>query len=409
MQDETNSLGQTSDPSGEKREDQKVEHVYIEVENDLLSKPNALVDILQAEGNPPTVVFCNTPSEADLVEVVLKKKGITAEKMIGHVPFQRAHEAAQSLRSGEISVLIVTDISARDFDLNIPRVIVNYAIHEDPEIYLHRTADHETLENLTKVLSLVSPLDFGNFHFLKKVVDFELVQGKLPDAEVLAKIASESLIDELLKKGKELNDTQVDSLVSRVLEHENKEMLLKGLIHNTLNEIPALRESLMDNKGRRRRGDRRSQNENRSQDNRSSESSGSGNTGRSERPRRNLPPPKRDLRFYLGAGLSDGFSEAEFVELFEKQCGGTPETVKRFSLRNCYSFVDLAEEGSESYIDQLLNLSRKNGANLVAYKATTISAPREESEDDDNLNSDRAEGSEQASENEVGEEIGAPV
>lgn len=398
MQEDTNTNSQSNTP---------VSHQYVEVENDLLSKPNALANILLVEQVPATIVFCNSPSEADLVVVMLKKKNISSEKMIGHVPFQRAHELASALRSGEISVLVVTDISARDLDLNCAEMIVNYAIHEDPEIYLHRTADHETLERLKKVVSLVSPLDFGNFHFLKKVVDFELTQIALPDAATIAKLSSQTLLTELSKKGSSIEDENIKEMLNEILSSENKDDILKALVHIAIVELPALKEAGSDRRGRGRRGD----NENRGRDNRRNDRNdrrrgrddyegGDDSDRREDRddsPRRERPefvPQKKDIRYYIGLGSSANFSEEEFVKILSEQCGGSSDLVKRFSLRGDYSFVDIPEDGTEELRDKITGLCREDGSEILSYRATTISIPREKVSGEDSDSSEE-EGSDE--------------
>ena len=191
MQEDTQEVNATEEKVAAKEVakevvSKEVVHTYYEVDNDLLSKPKALISLLATAGEGlSTVVFCNSPSEADLVEVMLKKEGFVCEKLIGHVPFANVTKAIQQMKDGKLSVVILTDVAARELDVTSINTVVNYSVHEDPEIYLHRITGFEGECALSSVITLVSSIDFANFHYLKKIVEFEMVKGELPDEGVI--------------------------------------------------------------------------------------------------------------------------------------------------------------------------------------------------------------------------------
>jgi len=106
-------------------EPSQVSHKYFEVESELLSKPNAMCDIILAQGLPPTVVFCSSPSEADMVEVMLSKRGLTAQKVIGNLPYSRVAQIAQEVLDGTKSALVITDVAANDLEVNNFGLVIN--------------------------------------------------------------------------------------------------------------------------------------------------------------------------------------------------------------------------------------------------------------------------------------------
>ena len=193
-QEETiNEPATTEAPAEPAAPSKGLNHIYYEIESDLLAKPNALADILITDVTP-TIIFCNQPSEADLIEVVLSKRQVSCQKLIGRVPGAKVSAAAAQAVAGEFAALIVTDISARDLDVGIFTKLVNYSTHEDPEIYLHRSevSADATLET---VVSMISPLDHGHFHYLKKVLDFEINSETLPSNEEIQKAQFNQLIN----------------------------------------------------------------------------------------------------------------------------------------------------------------------------------------------------------------------
>ena len=336
-------------------------HVYYEVGNELLSKPNALCDVVQSLGCPATAVFCNSPSEADMVDVMLKKRGLPACKLIGHVPYTKVSQSLQQLRQKELIVAVLTDISARDIDLGLFEVVVNYSIHEDPEIYLHRMTAHQSANNPPRVVSLVGPNDFANFHYLKKVVDFKLNKVELPSKAEIAKGEVQKLLA-AAAQSQHLADERLAFLAKSILESDLREKAVAMLLNSVLNVMPGLQagggEKVQDEErprggrgegGRQDRWEkpRRDRDHDRRRDNgdryggergggryRSEgydeeEGEGGGyagyDGGDQRPPRREMTPPKRDARLYLGHGAQEGFSESALGDLLKEHCAGAAE------------------------------------------------------------------------------------
>ncbi len=399
-QDEKQQQENQENQTNEGTDEHVIQHVYFEVGNDLLSKPNALSDLIQANGYPPCLIFCNSPSEADLVDVILKKHGIAAVKLIGHVPYNRISQALNQLNKREVTGVIVTDIAARELDPGAFEVIINYAIHEDPEIYIHRMTPHERSSKTQKIFSLVSPLDFGNFHYLKKVVDFEFDKGALPSAEEIARGESAKLFN-AAKAVNYLEDEKIRQFVATITASPDRDALIAYLLHNTLVVLPEreskLRTEEHEDDGRERRdrrqdrrggdrgerGDRGDRGERGGRDRRRQdrfERGGNYGEPQDNYERRESTPPKRDVRFYLGQGLNHGLTDELFRKTVETEAGVSAEQLKRLSIRDNYAFVDFDEEGADEIAEKLEALEIPGVGRLFIRRATTINVPREREE-----------------------------
>lgn len=393
---------QKTEPAAEQTPETQITHCYYEVGNDLLSKPNALCDIIQAEGYPTTVVFCNSPSEADMVEVMLKKKSISCCKLIGHVPFTKVSQALHQVSEKQLTTLIVTDIAARDLDPGIFGMIVNYSIHDDPEIYIHRMTGHGKESQIKKALCLISPLDFGNFHYLKKVVDFEFKKAELPSEDKIFEGEAQRLLVEA-KNSNFLEDSRIKHFTSLIAKSPDLESIVAFLLNNTLNVIPKLQSSGRErgegrdsdgaggrgrDRDRRRDGrdfDRRGPQDRRRDDEdrysgrgrRGDDSRGARGGSRGRPESKDLPPPKKDVRVYIGHGVKDDLTEQTFAGLMQQCCNLAEDQIKRLTIRDSYSFVDLPEEIADDALDSLQGATLENGTELFFRKATTISVPRD--------------------------------
>jgi superfamily II DNA/RNA helicase len=219
---------------------QNMEHIYFEVGTSLLAKPQALCDLVELETGHSCLVYCNSPSDADFADVILKKRGISSLKLIGYVPQLKLSKAIQQLQKKEVQVLVLTDVAARGLPLEEFEVVINYSVPTDPEIYFHRYASESEALKTTKVVSLVAALDISNFHYLKKLGKLEFVQGALPTPESLFVKKFDALRDQAVEK-QLIADASIASLVDTVLADGNVKDIVALLLHNTLSVIPALK------------------------------------------------------------------------------------------------------------------------------------------------------------------------
>lgn len=216
-----------------------MEHIYYEVGTSLLAKPQALCDLVEFEAGHTCVVFCNSPSDADFADVILKKRGISSLKLIGYVPQIKLSKAIQQLQKKEVTVLVLTDVAARGVPLEEFDVVINYSVPADPEVYFQRfIAEGET--KTKRVLSLVSAMDITNFHFLKKLGKAEFVQAEPPTAAQIFAGKFTQLRDQAVERA-EAGEPALTELVDKVLADDKSREIVSFLLNNTLTVIPALR------------------------------------------------------------------------------------------------------------------------------------------------------------------------
>ena len=216
-----------------------MQHSYYEVGTSLLAKPQALCDLVELEAGHSVLVFCNSPSDADFADVILKKRGISSVKLIGYVPQIKLSKAIQQVQKKEVTALVLTDVAARGVPLNEFDVVINYSIPADPEVYFTRyVVEGET--KTSKVLSLVAAVDITNFHFLNKLGKVELVKGELPTPEQVFLGKFTQLRDQAVEKGL-LSDAGIAQLVDKVVSDGNARDIVALLLHNTLTVLPSLK------------------------------------------------------------------------------------------------------------------------------------------------------------------------
>jgi len=101
-------------------------------------KPRLLVGLLKQMDPHRTMIFVNTRRGAEELETLLKANGFNAEAISGDVPQNKRLRMIRDFHSGELAILIGTDVASRG--LHIPDVshVFNYDLPQDPEDYVHR-------------------------------------------------------------------------------------------------------------------------------------------------------------------------------------------------------------------------------------------------------------------------------
>ena len=398
--------------SKDKKNMTNIQHKYLEVTADLLAKPSALCDLVESQAGTATMVFCNNPSDADFVEVILKKRGIPALKLIGFVAQEKLSNTQEKIKNGEIGALVVTDVAARGADLSLFSTIINYSLPADLDNYATRAGADQSGERT--VYSIVSPSDIANLHSLKTQTNFELTQAESPSKEQLANAKLLKLKNTAKTKFSTINSALVE-LAMQIIADKDSEQLVSYLVQQSVEIIPQLQSQVEkltwekenhdqeddysqgqagrksfrndDNRGQRnnnrrdrdsyRGQDRRSRSEEFSEqpesDNQqfdSEENSQRGNRRRRDdwRP---APTKIRDDRLYIGKGEKDGFGKEDFIALLKEKCDLDQDQLKRFLVRKNYCFADIPEAISSDVISKLDGSESKAG-NIYVAKATQV-------------------------------------
>lgn len=103
-----------------------------------LDKVELLARVLQARGRGATMIFTRTKRTAQKVADELGERGFKAGAVHGDLGQIAREKSLQSFRSGDIDVLVATDVAARGIDIEDVTHVINYQCPEDEKIYVHR-------------------------------------------------------------------------------------------------------------------------------------------------------------------------------------------------------------------------------------------------------------------------------
>ena len=97
-----------------------------------------LVGLIREMGEGRIMVFVNMKRDAEKVEDFLKANGIDAQAISGDVPQKKRMNMLKRFQTGELAVLIGTDVASRGLHIPDVQYVINYDLPQDCEDYVHR-------------------------------------------------------------------------------------------------------------------------------------------------------------------------------------------------------------------------------------------------------------------------------
>ncbi|RFD26750.1 ATP-dependent RNA helicase [Mycobacterium uberis] len=103
-----------------------------------LDKVELVSRILQARGRGATMIFTRTKRTAQKVAGELGERGFAVGAVHGDLGQIAREKALQAFRTGNVDVLVATDVAARGIDIDDVTHVINYQCPEDEKTYVHR-------------------------------------------------------------------------------------------------------------------------------------------------------------------------------------------------------------------------------------------------------------------------------
>jgi ATP-dependent RNA helicase RhlB len=101
-------------------------------------KFSLLLGILTREGHDRTMIFVNTREETRRLAERLERHGFQARALSGSMIQRRRLKVLDEFKSGELPILVATDVASRGLHIEGVTHVINYDLPLDPEDYVHR-------------------------------------------------------------------------------------------------------------------------------------------------------------------------------------------------------------------------------------------------------------------------------
>jgi superfamily II DNA/RNA helicase len=132
-------------------------------------KNETLLDQLnQCEGS--VLIFARTQARTDRLARYLNTYGLEVGRLHGGRSQGQRNSALNAFRSGEMRILVATDIAARGIDVAEIAHVINYDLPQAPEDYIHRIGRTGRAGMKGQALSILTPEDRSQWHAISKLL-----------------------------------------------------------------------------------------------------------------------------------------------------------------------------------------------------------------------------------------------
>ncbi len=157
---------------------------------DKLRKRELLSFMIGSRNWRQVLVFTRTKHGANRLAQQLEKDGLTASAIHGNKSQGARTRALAGFKSGDVRVLVATDIAARGLDIDQLPHVVNYELPNVPEDYVHRIGRTGRAGNEGEAISLVCVDELKLLRdierLLKREIPKEVLEGYEPDPSIKA-------------------------------------------------------------------------------------------------------------------------------------------------------------------------------------------------------------------------------
>ncbi len=143
-----------------------VDHFFWRVPRD--QRPQITADIIEQYDR--AIIFTRTKHGADRLARQLEERGISAVPLHGDRTQAQRERALRSVKSGQIRVLVATDVAARGIHIDLLPVVVHYDPPAQATDYLHRSGRTGRAGATGAVISLVGEDVIGQVKRLQKAL-----------------------------------------------------------------------------------------------------------------------------------------------------------------------------------------------------------------------------------------------
>jgi len=143
-------------------------------------KSQLLVELLKDTKTETVLVFTRTKHGADKVVHALEKAGVKATAMHADKTQAQRIKALEQFRTGEVNVLVATDIAQRGLDISGITHVVNYDVPQQPEDYIHRIGRTGRAASTGDAFTFMSPDEIAMVRSIENTIGAPIPRISVP-------------------------------------------------------------------------------------------------------------------------------------------------------------------------------------------------------------------------------------
>ncbi len=196
----------------------RVEQYYFEIKQHMKTEIlSRLIDIY----NPKlSIVFCNTKKKVDELTIELQGRGYFVDGLHGDLRQPQRDRVMSKFRSGNIDILVATDVAARGLDVDDVDMVFNYDLPQDEEYYVHRIGRTARAGREGMALSFVVGRDRYRIRDIEKYTKTKIARKDLPTLKDIKEMKTDLLLEKVKEEIDKGNLGKYESMLNSLLEKD---------------------------------------------------------------------------------------------------------------------------------------------------------------------------------------------
>jgi len=294
------------------------EQIYFEVNE--RDKFEALCRIIDLTKEFYGIIFCRTKTDVNEIVGRLNDRGYDAEGLHGDIGQNYREVTLKRFKTKKINILVATDVAARGIDINDLSHVINYAVPQEVESYVHRIGRTGRAGKEGTAITFITPQEYRRLLQIQKAVKKEIRKESLPDVKDVIQAKKFRIIDDI---GQILIDNDYDKfkkLAKDLLNMEEAENIVASLLKLTYSDVL----------------DESNYNE--------------------------ISPVKMEdtgkTRLFIAMGRKDGMTPKKLVDFIVKKAKVKQAYIKNAEVYDAFSFVSVAFKEAEIIVEAFAEIRK---------------------------------------------------
>jgi ATP-dependent RNA helicase DeaD len=146
-------------------------------------KLRVLRELLDHRGDGQIIVFGRTKHGVKKLARVLEQEGYPVAALQGNLSQNARDRVMEQFRSGEVQVLLATNVAARGLDISSVDLVINVDLPESPELLTHRVGRTGRMGRKGQAITLLSPEDGAKWRQLERGLNRRIPRAPWPGAQ----------------------------------------------------------------------------------------------------------------------------------------------------------------------------------------------------------------------------------
>ena len=209
--------------------------IYFEVKQK--DKFEALCRIIDLEPEFYGIVFCRTKNDVNELAGKLNDRGYDAGELHGDITQNHREVTLNRFKAKKLSILVATDVAARGIDVNDLTHVVNYAIPQEAESYVHRIGRTGRAGKEGTAITFMTPSEYKKLLQIKRITKTDIRKEKLPEIKDVILSRKHRIIENITNILQEGNLNGFIDMAKDLLKEGSPEDIVASLLKSAYEDV----------------------------------------------------------------------------------------------------------------------------------------------------------------------------